>query len=593
MSTGFDQSTIIQVQQANDIIDIVGEHVSLSKKGREMVGLCPFHDDHKPSMYVNPFKQIFKCFACGAGGDVFKFIQMRENLTFPQAIERLAERAGIAIKVSRFSGSVKKVSSDIDPNLLAKANGWSAEYFQKNLADKEKGAYGREYLEQRKITDESINRWRLGLAFSGDDLLKTARAKQVTLDTLTKAGLLMGQSGDKFTNRLMFPITDVTGRVIGFGGRTLENAPAKYINSPSTALFDKSNCLYGLEHARHKIVSSGTAVVVEGYTDVIMAHQAGCENVVATLGTSLTAGHGRILRRYAKKAVLVFDSDVAGVEAANRALQVCLAQKIDIKIASVPQGKDPCDFVLEHGKEAFDDLVENAIDVFQFKWKRLTESLGNDNKTLSDNKTAIEDFLQTVATAIQAQNIAAIDQGLIVNKLSNVIGLSSQQIREELAKRVKRGTGQNIRNQKVQRVDFGEGLGAAVQREILEVLLNEPGLFANVSGDISVDDFDVPEFSQIASVLFESLNKNAKAALTEVLGKIEEVEIANIITELSRTGEQKGNYTIRLNDAIEALKRLRKQNTTTSIKDVEDQTKFLRNICENAAEENLTNLGML
>ena len=499
MPTGFDQATIVSVQQANDIIDIVAEHVSLTKKGKEMVGLCPFHDDHKPSMYVNPFKQIFKCFACGAGGDVFKFVQMRENLTFPQAIERLAERAGIKIKTSKFSGSAPKQTPEIDPNLLAKANWWAAEQFRKNLAG-DKGTHCRDYLAQRKITPESIKTWRLGLALLDNDLSKIAKAKKASTDTLVKAGLLINQNTDKFANRLMFPITDVTGRVIGFGGRTLENASAKYINSPATPLFDKSNCLYGLEQARHGIVSTGTAVVVEGYTDVIMAHQAGCKNVVATLGTSLTAGHGRLLRRYAKRVVLIYDSDVAGIEAANRALQVCLAQKIDIKIASVPQGKDPCDFVLENGKDAFDYLVENATDVFEYKWQRLSESLENDN-ALSDKKTAVEDFIQSVATAIQSGNIAAIDQGLIVNKLSNVIGLSPSQINAELAKRLRRTAGQNIRNQKAQSINLGDGLWAAAQREILEVLLNEPDLFENVQELISVDDFNVPGLAHIAAAV--------------------------------------------------------------------------------------------
>ena len=193
----------------------------------------------------------------------------------------------------------------------------------------------------------------------------------------------------------MFPITDVTGRVIGFGGRTLDEKGAKYINSPTTVLFDKSNSLYGLEQARHKIVSTETAVVVEGYTDVIMAHSKGCDNVVATLGTSFTPGQGRILRRYAKRVVLIFDSDVAGIEAANRALEICLSLHIDISMASVPEGKDPCEFLLSAGKEQFERLVDEAVDVFQFKWNRLAESFGKD-ETLAGRKAAVEEFLQTV-----------------------------------------------------------------------------------------------------------------------------------------------------------------------------------------------------
>ena len=215
-------------------------------------------------------------------------------------------------------------------------------------------------------------KWGLGLACdSWDSLLNAASKAKIPTRLLEQAGLIVPKEGgtfyDKFRNRLMFPIWDVTDRVIAFGGRTLGNDPAKYMNSPATALFDKSNSLYGLNFARHSIVSSGMAVVVEGYTDCMMPHQFGCENVVATLGTSLTAGHARLLRRYANKIVLIFDSDVAGTEAANRALEIFLAERIDIRIASVPQGKDPCDFVLAAGKEGFEEVISNAVDVMEYK----------------------------------------------------------------------------------------------------------------------------------------------------------------------------------------------------------------------------------
>ena len=379
MPGSFDQGIINQVQQANDIVDVISEHVSLAKKGREMVGLCPFHEDHRPSLYVNIAKQIFKCFACGAGGSIFTFVQMRENLTFPQVIERLAERAGIRLPTQNRKSKIENQQS-IDPNELARVNAWAAKYFQENLYDKQKGQQARNYIADRQITPESAKKWRLGLAVdSRDDLVRAANERRIPGKSLAQAGLVVGHKGgdsfgDRFVNRLMFPITDVTDRVIGFGGRTLGEADAKYINSPTTALFDKSNSLYGLQQARHQIVSSGTAVVAEGYTDCIMSHQFGCTNMVATLGTSFTAGHTRILRRYAKKIVLVFDGDIAGVEAANRALEVCLAQRIDIKLASVPAGKDPCDFLLAAGKERFEQLTDEAVDVFQFKWNRLIKS---------------------------------------------------------------------------------------------------------------------------------------------------------------------------------------------------------------------------
>jgi len=410
-------------------VDVIGEHMSLAKKGREMVGLCPFHDDHRPSLYVNPAKQIFKCFACAAGGSVFTFVQMREHLTFPQAIERLAQRAGIKLKPVKAPKDKEGQSADVDPNELAKVNAWAAKYFQENLYNKQTGKLALDYIAERQINPESAKKWQLGLAVnSRNDLIRAAGNKAVPEKFLEQAGLIVrnksnGSFGDKFVNRLMFPITDVTGRVIGFGGRTLDENGAKYINSPTTPLFDKSNAIYGLQQARHHIVSTTVAVVVEGYTDCIMAHQFGCTNVVATLGTSFTSGHARLLRRYAKKIVLVFDSDTAGIEATNRALEICLAQRIDIKIASVPEGKDPCDFLLTAGKERFQRLVEQAVDVFEFKWSRLIQSFGRDD-TLVDNKAAIEEFLQTIATAIWAGNLPLIETGLIVNRVSRPTSLT-------------------------------------------------------------------------------------------------------------------------------------------------------------------------
>ncbi len=599
MAGMFDNSLVIQVQQANDIIDVIGEHISLKRKGREMVGMCPFHDDHRPSLNVSSVKQIFKCFACGAGGDVFKFVQMRENLTFPQAIERLAERAGIKLKPTRRAkdkGQTQMPSEDIDPNKLAKVNAWAAKYFQQNLHDEKKGKQTRDYIAQRQITSQSVKEYQLGLAIdSSDDLLSTAKAKKIPTKLLEQAGLITVQHQDKFINRLMFSITDVTGRVIGFGGRTLDETGAKYINSPTTPLFDKSNSLYGLEQARHQIVSTGTAVVVEGYTDCIMAHQFGCTNVVATLGTSFTAGHGRILRRYAKKVVLLFDSDVAGIEAANRALDVCLSQRIDIRLASVPEGKDPCDFLLAAGKKRFEQLLNEAVDVFQFKWNRLTASFGSED-TLAGKRLAIEEYLQTIATALWAGNVSPIDRGLIVNQISKIIGLDSKQINAELNRRLRqaqRAASYNAENQKAQIIDYGRGLFAAAQREVLEVLLNEPKLFEIVKQKITAELFDVPILRQIAAIMFETLNTNIDASLAEILAGAESVELGSSLVELTQAGEEKGNFQARLTGALDTIDRYQAQKKNSRIETIEDQRKFLRKVYENTGKENPHNVGMV
>ena len=614
MAGMFDNSVVLEVQRANDIVDVIGEHVSLKRKGREMVGLCPFHDDHRPSMNVNNVKQIFKCFSCGAGGDIFKFVQMRENLTFPQAIERLAERAGIRIERRQRAkgkrqnytptgaelaegrqGAIEQVE-DVDPNRLAKANAWAAERFRKNLNDEKMGKYVRDYIADRQIDAESVEKWQIGLAVgSQDDLVRAATAKKASLKLLEQAGLVVGQGRDKFVNRLMFTITDVTGRVIGFGGRTLDENGAKYINSPATVLFDKSNSLYGLEQARHEIVSTGTAVVVEGYTDCIMAHQVGCCNVVAALGTSFTAGHARMLRRYAKRVVLIFDSDVAGVEAANRALDVCLAQRIDIKIASVPEGKDPCDFILAAGKAGFQQLLDEAVDVFQFKWDRLKEKFHGDD-TLAGKRAAVEEYIQAIATGLHAGEVPALDCGLRVNQISRIIGLDAKQINAELNKRIRqaqRSAGYERDNRQVQSINYGQGVFAAAQREVLEVLLNEPGLYETARQKITADLFDVPILGQIATILFETLSADVEAPLREVLARIESVELGNCLTELAQAGQEKGNFESRLTGALDAIERCQAQKQMGGIESAEDQSEYLRRLYDNTGKRNSRNVGMV
>jgi DNA primase len=599
----FDNSIISRIQQATDIVEVVSEHLSLVKKGKEMVGLCPFHADHKPSMNVNPTKQIFKCFACGAGGDVFKFVQLRENLGFADAVERLAQRAGInlePLKRTRKAGD----QDDLDPKRVARANTWAQKLWESNLYDEQKGAKVRQYIAERQISAESAKMWGLGFAVeSWDELVNKAKSAGVSEKILVPTGLAVAretQTGgvyDKFRNRLMFPILDVTGRVVGFGGRTLGEKEAKYMNSPTTVLFDKSTSVYGLDKARHEIVSSGTAVVVEGYTDVIMAHQFGCRNVVATLGTSFTAGHARVLRRYAKRIVLVFDSDIAGTEAANRALEVCLTERIDIKLAFVVEGKDPCDFLLTSGRDAFDKVVAGAVDVMEFKWQRLVGGLG-DSDNLADKRAAIEEYLRTVATAIKSGRCDPLTKGLIVNKLSGIIGLSPNQINLELARltaRLARGGGFAVQNQKVVSVDLGRGLFARAQREILEVLLNEPGLFENVAGRTTAEAFDVPTLQEIAQVVFESLGRSEKAKLVELTGRLESTEAGAAIVELAQAGAEKGNFKERLEEALtvvaDHMENIEKGKMMQTLSD--DDTESLRKLSEVLPRTNRRNPGMM
>ncbi len=594
MALIFDQAAISRIQQASDIVEVVGEHLNLVKKGREMVGLCPFHEDHRPSLYVNPTKQIFKCFACGAGGDVFKFLQMRENLSFPQAVERLAQRAGIQIEPRKTAPSADQ-ADDVNPNDLARVNAWADKFFQKNLHD-EKARHVADYLSDRGITSESIELWHIGFApANGAELAAAAKRSRIDEQLLTAAGLAVRQAGaltDKFVNRLMFTITDVTGRVIGFGGRTLDGLGAKYVNSPTTVLFDKSNCLYGLGQARHAIGSSGCVVVVEGYTDVIIAHQFGFNNVVATLGTSLTEGHARMLKRYAKSITVIFDSDTAGIAAANRALELCLAQQIDIKVASVPQGKDPCDFLLAAGADAFAQILSQAVDVFEFKWERLLGSFDAD-RTIAGRKAAVNEFIQSIATAMQSGNIGAIERGIIINRLAGIIGIDAASINAQLNRRLRaarRTEAYNLKNQKVFKADLGQGLFAAAQREIIEILLNEPALFEIVQRKVKPQDFDVPALRQAARALFDTLADNHQAPIAHVLACVEEPELSSVIVSLQQAGQEKDNFQKRLDDALAAFARHRPDNANQPTPKL--QKVDIRRLAERAQKGNPHTLGM-
>jgi DNA primase len=598
----FDTGLISRIQQANDIVDVIGEHLALKRKGREMIGLCPFHDDHRPSFNVNPSKQIFKCFACGAGGNVIQFVQMRENLSFPQALQRLADRAGIKIEPLRprsTHDAERTTQDDTDPNELARVNAWAAKYFAANLAHPEKGKDARKYVNERHLSDESVQKWQIGLAIGDEsDLLAAARRAKIADKLLIAAGLVVGSGislSDKFVNRLMFTIVNETGRITGFGGRTLTGDEAKYINSPTTVLFDKSNAVFGLNHAKHQIGLTDTAVVVEGYTDCIMAHQFGISNVIATLGTSFTTGHARLLRRFAKKIVLLFDSDTAGLAAANRALQVALGFHVDIAITSVPQGKDPCDFLIAAGREPFEKIIADAADVFKFKWERLTASLGS-QPTIAGKKQAIDEYLEAVATGFASGNVSAIERGLILNQLSRIMNLDAREINNELNHRISRAKTLSSYSGKADgsqaALDLGEGLSAYSQREIIEVLLAEPKLFKNVKNEVSPQNFDIPVFNRIAEILFKVLADRPEATVSEICGCIEEPQLANLVTMLEEDGIKKGNFFKRLTDAIQTLKLDQQKKTGTTVNS-ENEREYIRHICESTPKHDHRNMGMV
>lgn len=379
-------SDIDRVRDANDIARVVGEHVDLAPKSREYVGLCPFHDDHKPSMYVIPSKQIYHCFVCGAGGDVFGFVQAYHKMTFGEALRYLAERAGIKLTERTRRRRAGDEPQAVGRSILLDANELAQRYFRWVLREPEQGAAARDAIERRGIAPEMVERFGLGAAAdSWDGLVLAAQRRQIDLGPLSSAGLVKrrdsgGGHYDALRNRLVFPIRDRIGRTIAFGARRLDEADEpKYLNSPETALFDKSATLYGLDQASRSIQRGGVAVIAEGYTDVIACHQAGFTNVVATLGTALTDKHAALLRQLCHTVVLLFDGDEAGQRAADRATEVFLSLPIDVRIATLKGRttcKDPDELLkTEGGAAVLRAAIDEATELLAYRMLRLRREL--------------------------------------------------------------------------------------------------------------------------------------------------------------------------------------------------------------------------
>ena len=360
---------IDDVRSQTDIVDVVGDYVRLKKRGSNFVGLCPFHTEKTPSFNVNPAREIYKCFGCGVGGDVFNFVSETEGLSFPESVRLLADRAGITVPDE--TGPDEDAS---ETDGIYHALRFAARTFFNSLTQTEGGATARDYLLKRGLTAESVKSFGVGYAPDAwDSLIRAAEAMSVDVEFLEKAGLAIPRKGgdgyyDRYRKRVIFPITSHVGKILGFGGRVLdpEDEP-KYINSPETLVYSKSKVLYGLFQARNPIRKREEALLVEGYTDVIALHQAGVDNAVATCGTALTVEQVHLLSRYANRIVLLYDSDSAGVRAAFRAIDLILEHGVGASAVALPKGHDPDSFVRDNGPEAFETyLKEKRQDIVHF-----------------------------------------------------------------------------------------------------------------------------------------------------------------------------------------------------------------------------------
>ena len=537
---------------ATDIVEIIGKTVALKRRGRKYLGLCPFHNEKTPSFNVDSERQFFHCFGCKAGGNVIDFVMKRDALPFIDAMRQLGELAGL--EMPKYGVSKEKAG---ERQQLLDANAAAVMFFENQLAHAELGRPAREYLVKRGINDESVKRFRIGAAVPGwDALLKSSAMRKFPPATLATAGLAKPRTNgegfyDTFRNRLMFPIRDENGRTIAFGGRVMPGSddPAKYLNSPETPLFSKSRSVFGLDLARQRIVETGMVAVVEGYTDVIMAHQFGVSNVVSILGTAMTEQHVTLLRRFASKIVLLFDADAAGDMAVNRAVSLFLTQPVEIAIAAMPEDVDPDEFLLEHGAEAFEKVLANAQDALTFKWKLLSKQF-NDTGDLTIRQQAVGQYLEELAAARGSGPVDAMRWGMALQRVSRMTDISVEELNRQFRPARPQPNRQPVRNAPQRFETDGQGSSDPdaepvykapagpktardrAERWILGILLAQPERWHTVQQDVLVEDFTEAGRRKLAQRYWDHQRDEGEPVFSEFLGELKDAGLVELAIDL-------------------------------------------------------------
>lgn len=532
---------IEEVRSRNDIVDVISGYVRLTKKGSSYFGLCPFHNEKSPSFSVSREKQMYYCFGCGAGGNVFTFIMEYENYTFVEALKMLAERAGVELPEMEYSKEAKE-KADLKVSVL-EVNKLAAKYYYAQLKT-DHGKLAHEYLTKRKLSEETITAFGLGYSNKySDDLYRYLKTKGYSDEVISKAGLISidERKGvyDKFWNRVMFPIMDVNNRVIGFGGRVMGDAKPKYLNSPETIVFDKSRNLYGLNRARTS--RKPYFLICEGYMDVIALHQAGFTNAVASLGTALTSGHASLIKRYVNEVYLTYDSDEAGTKAALRGIPILKEAGITAKIIRMDPYKDPDEFIKNLGAEAFEERIHKARNGFMFSLEILekdydmnspegkTEFYNEAAKRLCSFEEEIErnNYIEAVA---QAYHLGYENLRKLVGKMAVKSGLATPAVRPKQAagKESHREDG-NITSQKV----------------LITWLLEDERIFTQIKKYITPKDFTEELYTTVAELLYKQYEEgtlNPAKIMNHFTDEEEHREVASLfhtkIKELTTKSEQ-------------------------------------------------------
>jgi len=534
MAGFFPASTLERVRTASDIVDVIGAYLPLKRAGANFVALCPFHREKTPSFNVNPHRQIFHCFGCHKGGDVFAFVKEYESLDFPEAVRRLAERAKIPLEFEKGAGG--EPARHLKEQLL-QIHEQITRRWQSALANEAGGQIARDYLAKRGVPAEAVKLFRLGCAPEAwDDTVNWAKSKGYELALVEKAGLILRKEGgdnyyDRFRGRLIFPICDEQGRVIGFSGRVLsgDEKTAKYVNSPETPIFLKSKVFFGLDKSKRALLDAEYAIVCEGQLDLIACFMAGVQNVVAPQGTAFTTDHARVLKRYVEEVVLCFDSDEAGQNAAVRSLDSLLASGVAVRVAVVPAPHDPDSFIRASGGDAFKQLVERAEGFFDYYLKRLCAA----NDVSSDRgRLAV---LHGMAEAIhKTGNVVLIDT--YAQKTALRLGVAPEAVRTEfkkLARAVKppaREGGEEASNEA--RVTQTAVPVPALERWLLRLLLTQDELAGWVAERLDCDWPQHPAARGIVEARLSAFREASWTGVVAFLDTFKDSEVCGLITEV-------------------------------------------------------------
>ncbi len=539
-----------RVKEATDIVDLVREYRGeLRREGRNFKALCPWHDDHAPSLHVNPERQTFRCFVCNIGGDVFSFVERMENVAFPEALQILAERAGIPIHSGRGDGGRRRAD---EKSALLRVMKWAADAYQEYLLNDPGAEVARQYVVGRGISPDAVRDFSLGFAPpQWDWLLARARDESFTAAELEVAGLVSPrQSGsghyDCFRGRLIFPIRDTRRRPIALGGRILpefedEKSP-KYVNSTETPLFVKRNTLYGLDRARDAIARSRAALIVEGYTDCMAAHQFGFENTVAVLGTAFGRGHLPQLRGLADRIVLLLDGDEAGKRRANEILEVFVSEPLDLRILTLPEAADPCEFLASHGRAALAELIESSVDALEHKVQIVHGRLSGEPGPHELNRAA-EDVLGTMAKvsreATVTNSAARLREEQVLHRLTMLCGVPEDALRARLAdlrrsgRRRKMGTDEPTGNTEQPRRED------PWQRELVEILVRRPDLLAATRQRIDAGHFTADRAQDVYATCCRLQDAGVEPTFDRLMLEYEDPELKSFLVDLDESAQQK------------------------------------------------------